>query len=195
MHTCGRTCAAGVHFCQGFFVLAFYKSCVFHCTFFHIWFSTFVSHFFDFVSFAFSNRSLLLQYIHVYPAYIAYVYCIMCPFRPIIDWLYPPHPLNFWCPKSIQFFNKETCGISISGSTVLPSHTIPSVAGGALSILYNIESTSPRTGDTAVKDGWKIMINGVLMEQSWERIGKSTVNSAFKGKIIFKWGAFKPCLR
>ena len=41
--------------------------------FFHIWFSTFVSHFFDFVSFAFSNRSLLLQYIHVYPAHIAYV--------------------------------------------------------------------------------------------------------------------------
>ena len=23
MHTCGRTCAAGVHFCQGFFVLVF----------------------------------------------------------------------------------------------------------------------------------------------------------------------------
>lgn len=56
---------------------------------------------------------------------------------------------------------------------------IPSVAGGALSILYNIESTSPRTGDT-VKDGWKILSDGVLMEQSWEHIGKSTVNSAFK---------------
>ena len=60
-------------FLPRFLCACFYKSYVFHCTFFHIWFSTFVSHFFDFVSFAFSNRSLLLQYIHVYPAHIAYV--------------------------------------------------------------------------------------------------------------------------
>lgn len=124
MHTCGRTCAAGVHFCQGCFVLVLINHMLSIAPLFTYGFL----HLFRIFSI------LLVLHFPIEACYCnTYMYILLILLRYNVS-ISTHHWLVIYTRASIEFLVPQTHSvflatkkhvISISGSTVLPSQLAP----------------------------------------------------------------------